>query len=441
MIRLKEFKKYTENKPSAKTPLSKNLFIPLTQHLGKPAQAIVKAGDMVLCGQKIAQAQGEFSANIHASASGKVIAIKNHPHPNLCAVPTVVLEPDGKDQLVPGILEQEKPQEEMNNLVPEEIKKAVFENGIVGMGGASFPTHIKLNPQKKIEYLILNGVECEPYLTCDYRLMLERPLEIIKGLKLIEKTVSPEKTIVAIEDNKPGAIKIFKDFLKETSIGVRVLKTRYPQGGEKQLIQAVTKREVPSGKLPFDVGCLVQNVGTAFAIYEAVYKNRPLFKRIVTVGGDCIKNPKNLWVRVGTPIQDLINVCGGFSKEPKKIVVGGPMMGIAQYDLQIPAIKSTSGVLALSKYLSPPSQESMCLRCGECVEYCPMGLLPGMISLALEKNRLDLAEEYGVLDCMECGLCAYICPAKRNLVQAIKSAKLKIASVDYTGKKTQITQK
>ena len=315
-------------------------------------------------------------------------------------------------------------QEEIDKLAPEQIRKIVLEAGIVGMGGAAFPTHIKLTPPKPVDTLIINGAECEPYLTCDYRLMLEKTQEILRGIELMVRCLGVKKIYIAIEDNKPEAIKKF--IVHGSRFMVKVLKSAYPQGGEKQLIKNILGKEVPQGKLPFEIGVVVHNIATTFAIYEAVYKNKPLYERIVTVTGSCLSNPKNLLVRIGTPIKDLIVYCGPLKDEPAKIIIGGPMMGIAQYTDQVPVIKSTTGVILMNKKEAQICEEEFCIRCGACVRECPAGLMPCLINLASEKALWFAAEQYGAADCIECGLCNYVCPANRRLVQSIKRAKLEV---------------
>ncbi len=423
MVRLEEHKHATEDKPIERAPLPARVYIPLTQHLGKPCEPLVKPGDLVLLGQKIADAKAHVFAPIHASVSGKVAAIQDWPHPVLGRYKAIVIENDGQDSNQ-GLVA--RGQDEIDKLTPEQIRNIVFEAGIVGMGGASFPSHIKLNPPKPVDTLIINGAECEPYLTCDSRLMVEKTDEIIKGIKLVARCVVAKQVIIAIEDNKPEAIKAFNRLLPVTGYELRTLKSAYPQGGEKQLIKNVLGREVPSGKLPFDIGVLVHNAGTIFAIYEAVYKNKPLYERVVTVTGSCVANPKNLLIRIGTPIKELIDFCG-LKEEPAKIIVGGPMMGIAQFSDQVPVIKSTTGVLLLNKKEAVLLEEDFCIRCGACVIECPAGLMPCMINLASEKELWEQAKAYGAGDCIECGLCNYVCPANRRLTQSIKRAKLEVA--------------
>jgi len=293
----------------------------------------------------------------------------------------------------------------------------------VGMGGASFPTHIKLNPPKPVNTLIINGAECEPYLTADARLMVEKTIEISKGIALVARCLGIQEIYIGIEENKPEAIKAFSKF---SDIKVKVLKSEYPQGGEKQLIQNILGKEIPRGKLPFDIGVVVQNVATVYAIYEAVYKGKSLIERIVTVTGSCVNNPKNLLARLGTPIKNLIEFCGPLLEEPAKIIIGGPMMGIAQYTDEVPIIKSSGGLLLMNKKEVKILDEDPCIRCAACVRGCPVGLMPCQINLASEKTLWALAKEYGAFDCIECGICNFVCPSKRRLLQTIKRAKLEV---------------
>ena len=421
MVRLEENKHQTENKIIDKIPLPAKVYIPLSQHIGRECIAEVKIGDSVFTGQRIARAESPVSASIHASISGKVVAIQDWPHPLLGRAKAIVIESDGQDK---SQASSPKSQSEIENLTPDEIRKIVLEAGIVGMGGAAFPTHIKLNPPQPVDTLIINGAECEPYLTSDYRLMIEKTKEILLGVELIVKCLGVAKVYIAIEDNKPQAIAAFKDAIRNVPYAIRVLKSYYPQGGEKQLIKNILGKEVPQGKLPFDIGIVVHNVATVFAIYEAVYKNKPLYERVVTVTGSCITNPKNISARIGTPIKDLIDYCAPLKEEPVKIIIGGPMMGIAQYTDLVPVIKSTTGVILMNKEETKTQEEEFCIRCGTCVRECPVGLMPCLINLAAEKEMWEYAKVYGVLDCIECGICNYVCPGNRRLVQSIKRAKL-----------------
>jgi len=421
MIKLEEHKIESEDKAIEKLPLPALVYIPLRQHLGKACEPEVRLGDTVLTGQRIASVQAQVYAPIHASISGKIISLEDWPHPLLGRSKAITLESDGLDKpQVTGL----RSQEEIDKLAPEQIRKIVLEAGIVGMGGAAFPTHIKLTPPKPVNTLIINGAECEPYLTCDYRLMLEKTQEILRGIELMVRCLGVKKIYIAIEDNKPEAIKKF--IVHGSWFMVKVLKSAYPQGGEKQLIKNILGKEVPQAKLPFEIGVVVHNVGTVFAVYEAVYKNKPLYERIVTVTGSCLSNPKNLLVRIGTPIKELINYCGPLKDEPAKMIIGGPMMGIAQYTDQVPVIKSTTGVILMNKEEAQLAEEEFCIRCGACVRECPVGLMPCLINLASEKALWFAAEQYGAADCIECGLCNYVCPANRRLVQSIKRAKLEV---------------
>jgi electron transport complex protein RnfC len=422
MVKLKENKHLTENKAIEILPAPAKVYIPMIQHLGKACNPLVNIGDQVLLGQKVASVDAHVFAPIHASVSGKVTGIQEWPHPVLGRCKAVVIENDGSDKTREPA--NPRTQEQIESLSPDRIRGLVLEAGIVGMGGAGFPSHIKLNPPKPVDTLIVNGAECEPYLTCDYRLMLEKTKEIVKGIEIVSRCVGVKKVVVAIEDNKPDAIKAFNYELRVTDYELRILKSSYPQGGEKQLVKNLLGKEIPQGKLPFDIGVLVHNVGTVLAIYEAVYLDKPLYERIVTVNGSCVSNPKNLLVRIGTPIKDLIDACGPLKEEPAKIIIGGPMMGIAQFSVSVPVIKSTTGVLLLNKKEAKADEEESCIRCGCCVRECPVGLMPTLIGLASQKEMWKEAKAYGALDCIECGICSYACPSKIRLVQSIKRAKL-----------------
>lgn len=424
MLKLNEEKELTYKLPIRQAKLPSRVYIPLSQHIGKSCEPIVKSAEEVKTGQLVATLEGKgVFAPIHSSISGKVVALDDWAHPVLGRSKAIIIGSDGLDQKIAFKQESE---EVIDKLNPHDIRRIVFDAGIVGMGGASFPTHIKLTSPKPLDSFILNGAECEPYLTGDSRLMVERTREILLGVKLIMKASGVKNVYVAIEDNKPDAIKIFKNELKSTNYKLCILKSAYPQGGEKQLIKSVLKREVPSGKLPFDVGALVHNVATIYAIYEAVYLGKPLYERVITITGDCLENPGNLLVRIGTTIRDLIEECLPLIKEPRKIVFGGPMMGIAQYGQDTPVIKSTNGIILLSESQTQAAEEAYCLRCARCVEACPMGLMPCMMRQAIEKEKWDLAKSYGCLECMECGLCSYLCPQKKNIVQLVKYAKARM---------------
>lgn len=425
MVKLEEHKHRTEEKVIETLPLPSKVYIPLSQHIGKACNPLVKAGDSVVVGQKIASIQAHVYAPVHASVSGKVAAIQEWPHPVLGRSKVVVIEnTDNAESPSQGVT---KSPDEIAKLTPEEIRAMVLEAGIVGMGGASFPAHIKLNPPKPADTLIINGAECEPYLTADYRIMVEKREEILKGIGLVQRCLGVKTVIIVIEDNKPKAIEVFRSAIRSAHYALRVLKTSYPQGGEKQLIKNILGKEVPQAKLPFDIGVVVHNVGTCLAIYEAVYLNKPLYERVVTVTGSCLSHPKNVLVRIGTPIKELIDFCGPLTEEPSKIIVGGPMMGVAQYSTEVPVIKSTTGVLLFNQKEAKALDEEFCIRCGACVRECPVSLMPCLINLASEKGLWDQAKQYGAPDCIECGLCNYVCPANRRLVQSIKRAKLECA--------------
>ncbi len=423
MVRLEEHKTEAENKAIEKIPLPPKVYIPLSQHLGKICEPQVKIGDYVFTGQRIGSAQANVYAPVHASISGKVTSIQDWPHPVLGRCKTIVIETDGKDNNS-RTCEPTNLRTEIEELTPEKIREIVLEAGIVGMGGASFPTHIKLNPPKPVDTLIINGAECEPYLTADYRLMVERTKEILQGIELVARCLGVKQVYIAIEDNKPEAIKQFG--VRSSEFVVKVLKSQYPQGGEKQLIKNILDREVPQGKLPFDIGVVVHNVATVFAVYEAVYLNKPLYERVVTVAGSCVSNLKNLLVRIGTPIKDLIDFCGPLKEDPAKIIIGGPMMGIAQFSDKVPVIKPTTGILLFNKKEAIFNEELPCIRCGACVRECPVFLMPTLISLASQKELWSQAKVYGASDCIECGICNYVCPANIRLVQHIKRAKIEV---------------
>lgn len=395
--------------------------IPLSQHIGAPAEPLVKIGDSVRKYQKIGEAKGFVSAPVHASISGKVIAIGKFPHPSGNQSHSIVIESDGKDEPVEGLTEHP----DYLKLDPKELKDIIVNAGIVGMGGATFPTHVKLNPpkEKKIDAVLLNGAECEPYLTADDRLMVERPCEVVEGMKILMQIMGVKEGHIGIEDDKPAAIEAMKKAVSGTGIRISVLEKKYPQGAEKQLIKSILGREVPSGGLPMDIGVVVQNVGTAVAVYNAVRYGIPLIERIVTVTGHGIQRPGNFRVRIGTLLDHVITECGGLVGEPGKILFGGPMMGIAQYTLHVPVLKGTSGILVIPKEDVLLEDFTACIRCGRCVQACPIRLLPNMYSVLAEAGKLKDAEKYYVLDCIECGCCTYVCPSRRPIVHQIRHIK------------------
>ncbi len=403
-------------------PLPKQLICLMSQHIGSPAKAIVKKNDLVKRGQIIGEASGFVSCNIHAPTSGTVVAVEPMLHPLNRKVEAVVIEPDGQDVWADGLSQAR----DVTNASIEELIEMIKKAGIAGMGGATFPSHIKLSPpkDKKIDSLVINGVECEPYLTCDHRLMLQFGQEIIQGAKLIQKILGTKEIHIGIESNKPDAFAKIKECAKNyNDICVHLLPVKYPQGAEKQLIKAILNREVPAGGLPMDIGVVVHNVMTTYYIYRAICFNEPLTERYLTVTGDGVSNPKNLLVRIGTPTSNILEYAG-LKGSKAKIISGGPMMGVAQYSTEVPVTKGSSGILVLEKV--PDLEYQNCIRCGSCVEHCPMRLVPSELSIALERNKIDLAQEYNVMDCMECGVCAYVCPANRPIVQWVKFGKAQI---------------
>ena len=392
---------------------------PLSQHIGAPANACVEKGDHVLAGQKIAEANGFVSSPIYASVSGTVKAIEPRRVITGDNVMSIVIENDGKYEEVE--YPEAKPVEV---LLKEDIIGMIKEAGIVGMGGAGFPTHVKLSPKEpdKIDYVIANCSECEPYLTSDYRKMIEQPEKLVEGLSIILRLFDNARGILAVEDNKPDCIKILKKLTEgNDKISVATLKTKYPQGSERQLIYACTGRAINSSMLPADAGCVVNNVDTIIAVCNAVKERRPLLKRIVTVTGDCIKTPQNFCVRIGTNYHELIEEAGGFIKEPEKIVSGGPMMGFAIFDLDVPCTKTSSALLCLSRDEVSSAKETACINCGRCVEVCPGRVVPSRLADFAQHKDKEAFEKNNGMECCECGCCSYICPAKRQLTQSIKS--------------------
>jgi len=421
-----EEKHHTEKKPIEVMPPPDRVFIPMRQHLGAPARAIVKNGDHVKKGQRVAEGPGFVTAIMHASISGEIASIKPQNHPVFRTCEAVEIKSDGKDESVYGTT---RARERIDEISPGDIKTAVTESGIVGLGGAAFPTHVKLSPppEKKIELYILNGAECEPYLTADDRIMQERSSDVVLGLRLMMKAIGVERAIIGIEANTPDSIRALSSAVKDyPGISIKKLQTKYPQGSEKQLIRVLTGREVPGGGLPMDVGVGINNVGTALAIAEAVFDGKPLFERALTVNGSAIAESKNLLVRIGTLFQDVIDYCGGFSSPPVKLLMGGPMMGMAQHTTEVPVIKGTSGIVALAEKDVCVVESQTCIRCGNCVNACPMFLLPSKLGILCEHHRFEDAKNLGLLDCMECGCCTYVCPAGRPMVHMFKFAKMEL---------------
>lgn len=418
-------KEFTEKKPLEYAKEPNIVYIPLHQHTGAPCEALVNVGDRVKVGQKIGQSQAFVSAPIHSSIAGIVKSITTITTPTGMNSACIVIESDGTGEIDESV----KSKGSLDQLSSKEIIDIIKDAGITGMGGAGFPTHVKLSPppEKKIDTVILNGAECEPFLTADHRLMLEMPEKVIFGLKAIMKALNVENGFIGIENNKMDAVDALKSVIKEEDkIQIVTLKTKYPQGDEKRLISAVTGRIVPSGGLPMDVGCVVNNVSTAKAIAEAIIEGKPLYERVVTVTGNGVNEPKNLVVKIGTKFQEVIDQCGGFNGEPGKVIMGGPMMGLAQFSTEVPVIKGSGGILVLTEKEALAEKVSPCIKCGKCLEVCPVSLQPLHISAYSLKNNFEGAEKYRALDCVECGACSFICPAKRPLVESIRFAKREI---------------
>jgi electron transport complex protein RnfC len=442
---LKTFKKGgvhpPENKFSAHNSIHQfslpgSVSILLSQHLGAPAKVIVNKGDTVKAGQLIAKGDGFVSSNLHASVSGKISKIDDITDVSGYRRQAVFIDVAG-DEWMANIIRDNVLNRDIQ-FTGEEIIRRISEAGIVGLGGATFPTHVKLTvPRgKKAECLIVNGVECEPYLTSDHSLMREKGEEIMVGIQLLKKALNVSIAHIGIENNKPDAIQLMRKLASDyDGIEVHALQVKYPQGGEKQLIKAITGREVPSGGLPVDVGTVAFNVGTVFAVYEAVQKNKPLFERIVTISGKIIKQPANFRVRIGTPISAVIEAAGGLPEDTGKIICGGPMMGKAINDPAVPVMKGTSGVLLLATGESMRRNMLPCIRCAKCVSVCPMGLEPYLLMPLMQNNDFDRLEEEHVMDCIECGSCSYICPADRPLLDYIRLGKLNVGKIIRTRKK------
>lgn len=424
-----------ENKISAdktiqQLAIPKQAFIPLAQHLGVPAVPVVKRGDTVKVGQLLAKGEAFISANVHASVSGTVAKIDNVIDTSGYAKPCIIINVEG-DDWEDNIDKTETLITEIK-VTKEEIVQKLKDSGIVGLGGATFPSHVKLMlPKgKTAEYLVINGVECEPYLTADHRLMLEKADEMLIGISILMKGLEVNKAIIGIENNKLDAIKHLTEKAKKyQGIEVQALKVQYPQGGEKQLIDAVLGREVPSGGLPIDVGVVVNNVGTALAVYDAVQKNKPLFERVVTITGKNLTQTGNYMCRIGTPISELIKANGELPENTKKVINGGPMMGKALNNLDAPIVKGTSGIVTFSEEESTRPEAVNCIRCGKCVSVCPMGLEPYLLSVLGRKNMFEEAENDKIMDCIECGSCMYICPSARPLLDYIRYGKANVGRI------------
>lgn len=427
--------------PISEFPLPKRLYIPVQQHIGNPAQAIVAPGQKVLKGELLAKAKGGLSAPVHAPTSGEVVSVEDHaaPHPSGLAATTIVLEPDGKDAWI-----ETRGTEDPFALTPEIIGERVAGAGIVGMGGAAFPSAVKLSAAKeRAETLIINGAECEPYLTCDDRLMQERADAVIDGIRIMLHALGTNRALIAIENNKPDAQTAMRraceDFPGIEIIGVPTL---YPMGSEKQMIMSLTGREIPAGKRSADIGVIVHNVATAYAVHEAIREGRPLIRRIVTVGGAAIRKPANLEVPIGTLAADLIAHCGGLGEEPARLVMGGPMMGVSLPHTDIPMVKGSNGILGLTKSeLHSPKTSSPCIRCARCVQVCPVGLLPLQMAAHSRRGDVEGAARLGLEDCISCGTCSYICPAGIPLTQYFNYAKGALAARRAEKQKGELTRK
>ena len=427
----KENKWYACDKQTQVFPEPDVVVIPMSQHIGAPCKPLVKKGDPVTVGQKIGDNQG-LCVPVHASVSGKVKAVEMRPHTNGSTVLSVVIENDHLDTLCETI--QPRTQEEVDALTPEQLVDIIHEAGIVGMGGATFPTHVKLSGGiGKVDTAIVNAGECEPYITADDRLCREHPEQVVRGLQIIMKIFGLKEGHIGIEDNKPEAIAALKAAATE-GILVDVLPAKYPQGAEKQLIYAITGREVPSGGLPAAVGCAVFNAATVRAICEAVYDGMPLIQRIVTVSGDILMEPKNLLVPIGTAFNDLIEACGR-NENPYKVLSGGPMMGVAQYDLNVPTIKGVNAVTVLGRNNHHFVEDPHCLRCGKCIDACPMKLMPVLMYKAWQNGDVEEMKKNNIMDCIECGSCAYTCPASVPLVLGFRVAKQVIRNASAPVKK------
>ena len=420
-IHPKENKWYACDKETQVFPEPDVLVIPMSQHIGAPCKPLVKKGDLVTVGQKIGDNQG-LCVPVHASVSGKVKSVGAMAHTNGSTVMSVVIENDHLGTLCEDV--KPRTQEEVDALSKEDLINIIREGGIVGMGGATFPTHVKLSGGiGKVDTVIVNAGECEPYITSDDRLCREQPEKLISGLKIVMKIFGLKEGHIGIEDNKPEAVKALQaNLCKEDGIVIDVLPAKYPQGAEKQLIYAVTGREVPSGGLPAAVGCAVFNAATVKAIHDVVYDGMPLIKRIVTVSGDILMEPKNLLVPIGTSFNELIEACG-HSENPYKVLSGGPMMGAAQYDLSVPTIKGVNAITVLGKANKYDVQDSRCLRCGKCIDACPMKLMPVLMYKAMQSNDIQEMKDNNIMDCIECGSCAYTCPASVPLVLGFRVAK------------------
>jgi len=420
-----EMKEATSEMPLKVAPVPDEVIIPLVQHIGAPCNPIVDKGDQVKRGQMVGEPGGFVSAPVHASISGTVTKVEPRPHYLGRKIPAIVIQSDGKDEWADGL----NVEAEIGSLSREQLIERIQSAGIVGLGGATFPTHVKLSPPNNspIDTVILNGAECEPYVTCDDRIMIERPNDIVEGLKIMMKVLNANTGIIGIEANKPKAIETLREAVdKEPSISVATLKVKYPQGSEKQLIYALTRRKVPAGGLPMAVGVVNQNVATTLAVYYAAKYKKPLIERALTITGDGVEQPGNYMVRVGTSVRELLDMAG-MKPEANKLVLGGPMMGLAQYTQDISVTKGTNGILVIANAES--WDHTACIRCGSCVDACPMNLNPSEISIACEASDVSAIKSTQILDCFECGSCAYVCPSKRPIVHWVKFGKAELSKL------------
>ena len=424
-LKLPQQKAATAGKAVKRLPPPERLIVSLWQHAGKPCSPLVQKGDRVIRGQKIGEARG-LGAPVHAPICGRVVAVEPRLHPSGLWIPAVVIENDGRDSFLPldrSFLGDGGSPEEMN---PEGIRRLAREAGLVGMGGGLFPSYVKLTPRDdpRPDFLILNGCECEPYLTCDHRLMVEETPTLLWGARAMKRALGVSRVVIAIEDNKPDAIALLRQMVRGLpGFEVRVLPSLYPQGAERTLVRTITGRVVPRRGLPADVGVVVHNVATASALGRALLTGEPLLQRIVTVDGDAVAEPANYWVPIGLPVRELLKAAGVDESALRQVILGGPMMGTAVADLDVPVLKGCGGVLAFTARASPVDEAGPCLRCGRCLDACPQGLAPFQLARLVAAGRLDQAVTWGLADCVECGSCAYSCPSRRPLVQYLRMGK------------------